>query len=241
MGMTARFDWPAAWRGGFRTPDEKAHISISDAARRFLVPGGAVIPNRLDLFLGLGTSVQAKSFGRAWEQAGRNYGLPYERFDSLLSGIGFAARCEDLVTGIPTRAVPAWTPWQSVDLVRNDFEGHTVVPMRAVREGPVDGVAIAWRAHLTDDIILSTLPDAPETHWKQAFFHLDNPIAGQVDDLFVFEIAFSEVPYRPLVCQWKLHHSRSADSARFIASLPTLIRPFVETGQVGVIRPTTTG
>jgi SAM-dependent methyltransferase len=217
---------------------EKTHISLSDAARRFLVPGGTIIPHRLDLYLGLGQSSESRSFGRAWQEVGHRFGLPYEDFSAQLAGIALATRVDELVTGAPAPAPPGWVPWQSVDLAANDFHSHTVVPMRAQRTGRVDGVAIAWVAHLLDDIVLSTLPDAPETHWKQGFVHLAEPIAAEVNDQFVFEIAFEAIPYQPLSFNWKLHFARSADRPRFLAGLPEAIRPLVETGRVAIINPT---
>lgn len=214
---------------------EKVHIAIADAATRFLAAGGQVIPYRLDMYLALGESAQARSLGLEWEAAGRAHGLPYQGFNSLLGGMSFAVSCDQIVTGTPGATEPGWTPWQSVDLIRDDFHAHSVVPMRAVRTGPVDGIAIAWCAHLADDIVLSTFPDAPATHWKQGFLQMENRIVAEVGDQFVLEIAFDIYRSVPISCQWKLHHSRLADRERFIVGLPEAIRPFVDRDRVGFI------
>jgi hypothetical protein len=141
-----------------------------------------------------------------------------------------------IVTGDPNRPDSRWMPWQTVDLVRNDFGLHTLVPLRAIRPGTVRGVAFAWQAWLTDEIVLSTLPDAPETHWKQGFIYLSHRIDAGIGDQFLLEISFAST-YSPGVGYWtRLHYVRAAERDQFIAGLSEDLRPFVASGRTAVIK-----
>jgi protein arginine N-methyltransferase 1 len=214
---------------------ENINVSLADGARRFLAPGGRVIPHRLELFLGLGESIQAREFSHAWEEAGQRYGLPYQDFDALLAGIGLVMDCPQIVTGNDAAGVPEWLHWQTVDLVKDDFRPHTMVPMRAARAGRVRGVSTAWRAHLTDDIVLSSLPDAPGTHWKQAFINFSTHIDAGPGDQFLFEISFNQTRVPGVPYELAVRHARAAHRDLFIASLPEGIRPFVREGRVATV------
>ena len=214
---------------------ENAHVAMADAARRFLVPGGILIPHTLELFLGLGVSGEARSIGQAWEHVGADYGLPYESFDGLLGGIGLCVSCADLVTGDQTNGGTGWVHWQTVDLAKNDFHLHTVVPMRATRAGPVRGIANAWRAHLLDDIVLESLPEAPETHWKQGFFNIGQAVDAEAGDQFIFEIMFADSRDSRVAFNMRLHHAPAAERESLLARLPDWLRSPVEEGRVAVV------
>lgn len=215
---------------------ENTHVAMADAARRFLAPGGRVIPERLDLFVALGESAEASAYAAAWSEAGTRYGLPYADIDGLLAGVSLTAHCPAMLTGDPATGVPGWQPWQSIDLARNDFRLHTVVPLRAASPGTVRGVMTAWRARLLAGIELSSLPADPPTHWKQCFMNLANPIAVERGDQFIFEIAFAESREPGVRFDMRLHHARAADRERFIAGLPAGLQPFVADGRVATIR-----
>ncbi len=46
----------------------------------------------------------------------------------------------------------------------------------------VYGFAYWWVARLTGDIVLSTAPGAPSTHWEQLYFPLSDPIEAKKGD-----------------------------------------------------------
>ena len=153
-------------------------------ARRFLKPGGVMIPAALtqfvapvirsrlqdgiDVFGGVGHGLD---FTPARETALNNmYVRTVERAD--LPGDG-AAREWDRVDFSPARKPPSSSRKGLASW--NELGGRTV-----------HGFALWWEVGLVDGVTLSTSPLAPATHWEQVYLPLLEPVKlahGQALDL----------------------------------------------------------
>lgn len=153
-------------------------------ARRFLKPGGVLIPaaltqfvapvvsprlqDSIDVFGGIGHGLD---FAPARESALNNMYVRAVAPDDL-PGAG-AARQWDVISFAPAGKPPSS---QRKGLASwSDLGGKTV-----------HGFALWWQVELVDGVALSTSPYAPSTHWEQVYLPLLTPVTaakGQELDL----------------------------------------------------------
>lgn len=158
---------------------ENALFYVEDARRRWLRPGGAVIPRALEVDVALADSAE---FARERAFWGRDL--------TQRGGIDFGPIAEQLLAPRRSLTVDAaevltsWARWQALDLQAGDpTRRSAVVYTQALRDGTAEGIVVAFRADLGGGIELRTHPEAPPTHWQQGWLPLPGPIdvrAGQV-------------------------------------------------------------
>ena len=148
--------------------DENTLQFTCDARDRFLVEGGQMIPQALELFvapvedskiydkLNFWRTINGLDFSPAFNLFSKKIMIEQVTSDKLL-----------------TEAVPI----ASIDLrsvAGGAFDARALISIK--KSGTIHGVAGWFTVQLTDDIKISTAPDAPQTHWKQAFFPFPDPI-----------------------------------------------------------------
>ena len=175
-----RADWLLVeWLGPMGL-NEWPLASLADSVRRFLRPGGATIPARVDHYV---APVEA---GAAWEEtvgfwSGARYGL------DLRLGKALAVRRAHPV-GIPPDALLAPAArWLSLNLRSLDREeplpaegGEASFDLP--RDGLFHGLACWFEADLGARVRLTNAPGAPPTHWNQAFLPLPRPVRTRAGD-----------------------------------------------------------
>jgi SAM-dependent methyltransferase len=155
---------------------------VADARKRFLKPGGHIVPQSADTFL-LPFSSDAFGVGRlsANTPGGKPafYGLDYGPFIKKLlkdcplvnaSGKQFSALSQPALGYHLDFGEDVRTP------------AKTFVPFRIIENGRLDGFLGWFEARLCDGVTLSNSPYLPPTHWKQLYFPVvDQPryLAGQ--------------------------------------------------------------
>ncbi|MFZ1575486.1 MAG: 50S ribosomal protein L11 methyltransferase [Chromatiaceae bacterium] len=154
----------------------------ADARRRFLKPGGSLIPEAIALFATLVERPEAYLDASDW------LALPY--------GLDFS----------PARTLacnnPAWVPLPpeaclgeaallgEVDLARNErdaCEGQAEVI--ATRAGICHGVGGWFRAKLTESISLSNAPPLTTPSWNHGFLPLAQPLAVAAGEVFALRVS----------------------------------------------------
>ncbi len=149
---------------------------LEDARRRLLRPGGRLLPYRLEVCC-LGVEVaeppadEDRIIAGARELSGL-YGLDFGPFAQALTEsfrrptsrrtwVGDKARFEPKILSEESRLLDL--DFRSDPL---DLAGWTAtVPLRIVGMGMLGGVVLFFRAHLDEQIQLTTSPHAPVTHW----------------------------------------------------------------------------
>ena len=144
--------------------------TMIDARDRFLTPGGALIPSRIQL---LAAPVEAPDVYRkyvdVWQQPVQ--GLELSEFRQLAVNQRHPARFE------ATQLVAAPQPIGAIDL-RTTTARHIDGRIRAVatRAGTVHGVCGCFVTSLADGIDIGNVPgDSTTTNFAQAFFPIDSP------------------------------------------------------------------
>lgn len=164
--------------------------NLLDARRRFLKPGGRIIPNKFDIFL---EPVQLRDSHRVpflWE-----FDIDSISYRSLRplpeSGTAKAVPITPYLRRFPHReAFEAYlcspNPIMQFDLETveaSDFPGKVHYRNVAIRDGHVDGLWFYFNAGFDEQISLNTSPDGPPTHWPPTIYRLEQEKVRQGDIL----------------------------------------------------------
>ena len=157
--------------------EENLLPTLADARQRLLRPGGRLLPYRLEVCcLGIEperTPIddEERMLAEAKELP-RLYGLDFEPFLRALAGAAEAPSPQRTWIGGTNRFEPKILTEECQLLGLNlatdplDLPGWTgSVPLRVIRNGSLGGVVLYFRAHLDEEIQLTTSPHAPATHW----------------------------------------------------------------------------
>lgn len=184
--------------------EENLLPSIVDARRRFLKPGGRLLPDRVEVFcLGVEvpepTGVQPRMIEQARQLQGL-YGLDFGPYLDILQQVE-ANRLPGLQPGFvggdseqPFRPRVLTEPCRLLDLDLQSQDGGVADALAqmasarlAVREsGRLNGLSLYFEAHLDASTVLSTSPFAPLTTWGRHVRGLQQPLLvrpGQGVDL----------------------------------------------------------
>lgn len=150
--------------------EENIVATMADARKRFLKPGGIVIPRAIAQFVAPVIASRIDNELRAWDRVGHGLDLSPAKVMSFNNVYVRSVKPSELLDdkGIA---------WDSIDLARDanstrkgDAHWKAAVPQA------IYGFAVWWRAALTAKIELLTAPSAPPTHWEQLYFPLLDPI-----------------------------------------------------------------
>jgi protein arginine N-methyltransferase 1 len=150
---------------------------LDDARRRLLKPGGRLLPSRLEVCC-MGVELDEpppsgddRMLDEARELPGF-YGLDFSPFLQALEGSGPGPTSTRTWIGGKTRFEPrilsAECRFLDIDFATGalDLAGQTSrVPLHITREGVLGGAVLFFRAHLDEEIQLTTSPLAPPTCW----------------------------------------------------------------------------
>ena len=233
--LPERVDWIVVeWLGamGF---DEQPLGDILDAVRRFLKPGGGLIPGTVRHF------VVPIENAAVWEQkvgfwSDDLYGLDFSPVRPMAADIVHRPRTSPRDHLDEPRA---WLTVNPLDppagLDPNRLEGGKLA-FRAGRECRCHGLAAWFEADLGGGVTLSNAPDRPETCWGNTFLPLERPFDLQALDELVVDIGIRAVG-RKLDRFWIVEHRRKnrtlaqGGSAGFIAHGITLDKAARMTGR----------
>ena len=151
--------------------EENIIATLNDARRRFLKPGGTIIPARIRQYVSPVTSGRLHEELTVWDGVGKGIDLSVARTMSLNNVYVRTLAPPELMD-------PKGKLWDEVDLARGDAKSSRKgeASWKAAREATVFGFAAWWQAELGPGIVLSTAPEAPRTHWEQLYFPLMEPL-----------------------------------------------------------------
>jgi len=157
---------------------ENTVATMSDAARRFLAPGGVLVPHQLTCAIALAAPASFESRIRFWrDELEQQWGLDYRALGEALVRVDHTLPVE------PDELFSAWKTWQDVDLANaRTLQAQTLVAVPVTRPGRVTGFVTAFEATV-GETTLGTFPGQADTHWKQGFLPLPSPHDVEAGDI----------------------------------------------------------
>lgn len=157
---------------------EENIIESLEDAKRFLKPGGIIIPRRIEQFVAPIVSDRFYKEICSWDEVGFDLDFAIAKEASLNNLYVRTVTPNDLL-----QAEKAIQRWDNVDFRRNNAsvrKGRAIWKLDSATT--IYGFAIWWSCELVDGISLSTSPTAPRTHWEQLYFPLRIPIKATSGD-----------------------------------------------------------
>jgi protein arginine N-methyltransferase 1 len=152
--------------------EENIIATLADARRRFLKPGGHVVPSQITQHVAPVIAPRIDEELRAWQRVGHGLDLSPAQTMTLNNAYVRQLAPQELLD-----AGRSAVAWDSIDLKREtQAKRKGEAGWRLSAPATIYGFAAWWTAELTPDISLSTGPGAPRTHWEQLYFPLLAPI-----------------------------------------------------------------
>jgi protein arginine N-methyltransferase 1 len=152
-------------------------------ARRFLKPGGTLIPHSITQWAAPVTSDRFDRDLRSWRDVG--FGLDWSIAERVTRNNMYVFSIEpaDLLD-VPPKSWDALAFTGEIDSRR-----HGSVQWRLANDATVLGFALWWECTLSPGVVLSTSPFAPRTHWEQIYLPLLEPVSGAAGDDVSLELS----------------------------------------------------
>jgi len=158
--------------------EENIIATLDDARRRFLKPGGQIMPRTIRQFAAPVVATRLHKELSAWDEVGHGIDLSVAKSMSMNNVYVRAMRPGDLLEGMASAR-----QWDEIDLNR-DGRSNRKGEARWKIEKPatINGFAVWWTAGLVEGVEISTAPDARPTHWEQLYFPLASPIGARAGE-----------------------------------------------------------
>lgn len=146
--------------------------TMNDAAKRFLKPGGTMIPRRLRQFVVPIVSDRFWKELNIWPQIG--FALSFNAAEQkTLQNVYVREIAEsDLLPG-----KDAVKEWDTIDFTKqNESVREAQVSWTVAKPVTVSGFCLFWESELAPGVTLSTSPSAPSTHWQQIYLPVLQPL-----------------------------------------------------------------
>lgn len=162
-------------------------------ARRWLKPGGTLIPGRLRQYVAPVIADRLQREIDVWPHVGYDLDLSAARRISLNNMY---------VKTVPPGELGPAQLWDDLDFSpqREPPPSRRSKTVSWKAPGTVHGFALWWDCELVPGISISTAPDAPATHWEQIYLPLLEPLDGAAVELALTCDTRPEVGVR---LQWK--------------------------------------
>jgi len=165
---------------GFFGLEENLHRFLIDARERFLKPEGRLIPSWLELYLAPVESEETwnKTVG-FWNKD--FYGLDFSCPGKEAASRGFLVDYSNKINGLALPVMISHLNFFEIENLPLVFHAK----FAANKKSYFHGLAGYFKAGLSKNIILSNSPSEPRTHWRQAFFPIEEALAVAKSDEIV--------------------------------------------------------
>jgi len=157
---------------------EENIIESVENAKRFLKPGGVIIPQKIEQFIAPVTSPRIYNEMNVWDSVGYDLDLTAAKDSALNNMYVYKIEPKELMDGILSAK-----SWDKIDFKKTEAsvrKGHA--SWKIGTAGTIYGFAVWWNSTLIGNVNISTSPDAPQTHWDQIFLPLTSPLQIQKGD-----------------------------------------------------------
>jgi protein arginine N-methyltransferase 1 len=152
-------------------------------ARRFLKPGGTLIPRSIVQWAAPVTSDRFDRGLASWRDVG--FGLDWSDAERMTRNNMYVYAIEpgDLLAAPPAS-------WDALDFGGTiESRRAGTVAWRLPADATVYGFALWWECTLAPGVVLSTSPSSPRTHWDQIYLPVLDPVAGRAGDEVVLSVS----------------------------------------------------
>jgi type I protein arginine methyltransferase len=183
--------------------EENAIETLADA-RRFLRPGGVMIPNAIEQFLAPVTTPRLHEELCSWDDTGTDFDFADAKSTSFDNVYVKRFAPEELLYG--ESGVRSWDR----AVFSSELSGHRQGGASWRLEAPVTvyGFALWWCCELVPGIDLSTSPFSAPTHWDQVYLPVMQPIEGRAADEIAVEIESETGGDEGIGFRWVAVHRR---------------------------------
>jgi len=151
-------------------------------AQRFLAPGGTLIPASIVQWVAPVTTDRFERDLRSWRDVG--FGLDWSDAEHMTRNNMYVFTIE------PNDLLPdSAAAWDALDFqapITSRRRGNVSWHLPGVHK--IFGFALWWECTLAPNVVLSTSPHAPRTHWEQIYLPVLEPIAAQAGDDVTFQL-----------------------------------------------------
>ena len=177
-------------------------------ARRFLRPGGTLIPQGIEQYVAPVVSGRIQAELEAWDRVG--YGLSFAAAKAItLNNLYVRTIRPDELLDVPG----ACQRWDRVRLGGRASSVRTGEAHWALdRPVTVYGFALWWRCELLPGVSLATDPAGPATHWEQLYLPTREPVRLAAGDRLDLRLR-SDSSREGATIRWQIAH-RPAGSER---------------------------
>jgi protein arginine N-methyltransferase 1 len=172
-------------------------------ARRYLRPGGTLIPSSIVQWVAPVTADRFDRDLRTWRDVG--YGLDWSDAEQMTRNnmYVFAIEPKDLLA----HSAATWDTLDFNGPIASHRSGRAA--WRAADRRQLFGFALWWDCTLAPDVTLSTSPYAPRTHWDQIYLPLLEPIVAEPgDDIAVAIECETGGAASGIAVRWSVRHER---------------------------------
>jgi protein arginine N-methyltransferase 1 len=151
-------------------------------ARRFLAPGGTLIPRAIAQWAAPVTADRFERDFRAWRGIG---GLDWSDAERMTRSnmYVFAIEPRDLLDAPPA----SWDALEFDGDIDSRRAGRAAWTVAA--SATIYGFALWWECTLVPGVVLSTSPFGPRTHWDQIYLPLLEPLTARAGDALVLDVS----------------------------------------------------
>ena len=152
-------------------PYEENIIETLNDAHRFLTPDGMIIPQSLRSFVAPVITPRLYDELNVWDRAAE--GLSFDAAKELCMNNMY-------VKEVHPDDLGEMKEWDAVNFTKMNSSVRSAIIEWANRQSMIlYGFAVWWETTLIKNITLSTSPSEPQTHWKQIYLPLINPLPIQ--------------------------------------------------------------
>lgn len=190
---------------------EEHIIETMNDAKKFLRPGGVLIPQKLRQYVAPVTSERLWKEINIWDDTIPILDFTAAKEVALNNMYVKTIKAEDLLPPLPGPPPEGEGKWDSIDFTRkNSSRRAGTATWNLQRATTIYGFALWWECDLVPSITLSTSPFAKPTHWEQIFLPLLSPITAKKGDHLTCAIASDSNHKTGLNVIWKttLHHGK---------------------------------
>lgn len=186
--------------------EENIIATMNDARLRHLKPGGTLIPSRIRQFVAPVVAGRIHGELLAWDKVGDDVGLDIDLSDARTMSLNniYVRRIasDELLSGGASVVC-----WDEADLTRACSSTRKGEARFAVKKTTtIFGFAVWWEADLAPGIVLSTSPDAAQSHWEQLYFPLLTPITAAAGEAVGISLTSRSSEQAGTHLQWKAQH-----------------------------------
>lgn len=163
--------------------EENVIETLADA-KRFLKPGGVVVPSNLEQFIVPVTNSRIYNETNIWDGIGFDLNFEKAKECALNNMYVYRVSPSDILGG-----KDSVKKWDEVIFTNKEASiRNKKAAWKAEAGATVYGFAIWWNCTLAPGIAFSTSPFAVSTHWDQIFLPLMSPVKLEVDDILEVDL-----------------------------------------------------